>query len=151
MSTAIWDKLKVNWSALNLQLGDLVYSDPNQSVYRADYTDAARNERNVLVRLFLEDKSRSDEKVSRFLEATYFDHPHLLRVGDQRDDDAHGADVEDAGDEVILGCRHSHKRGEVRGPRRGHQLADGLHAPAGVLHVEDGELGPCLGRDPADR
>lgn len=79
MSAAIWDKLKVNWPALNLQLGELVYSDPNQSVYRADYTDVAQNERNVLVRLFLEEKSRSDEKVSRFLEATYFDHPHLLR------------------------------------------------------------------------
>jgi serine/threonine protein kinase len=79
MSAAILDKLKVNWPALNLQLGELVYSDANQSMYHAESVDAAQNERSVLVRLFLEDKRRSDEKLSRFLEATYFDHPHLLR------------------------------------------------------------------------
>jgi serine/threonine protein kinase len=79
MSAAIWDKLKVNCSGLHLYLRELVYSDPNQAVFQADYPDAAQNVRKVLVRLFLEDKSRSGETVNRFLEATYFEHPFLLR------------------------------------------------------------------------
>ena len=45
---------------------------------------------------------------------------------------------------------HAHHRHQVGGARGGHQHADGFHAPAGVLHVVDDELGPGLSGDAAD-
>src|SRR5205823_9648400 len=79
MTEAIWDKLKGNFLALHLHLGERVFSDPKQAVFQAEHADTAQNVRKVLVRVFLEDKSSSRERLNRLLEATYFAHPHLLR------------------------------------------------------------------------
>jgi serine/threonine protein kinase len=78
MSEPIWDQLTSNELLPNVQLQELLHSDPKRAVFRADYLDTTANVREVLVRLFLEDVSYQGERVSRFLEAKYFEHPHLL-------------------------------------------------------------------------
>src|SRR5690348_8111888 len=79
MSEAIWDELKPNFSALRLHLGERVFSTPKQAVFHAEYADTSQNVRKVLVRVFRDDKRSSSERLNRLLEATYFEHPHLLR------------------------------------------------------------------------
>ncbi len=79
MSEPIWDQLKGDKVAPNLQLRELVYSDPKHAVFRAHYSRGGETMREVDVRLFLEDGRYPGERVNRFLEATYLDHPHLLR------------------------------------------------------------------------
>jgi serine/threonine protein kinase len=79
MSDSIWDQLTGNELQPNLHLRELLYSDPKRAVFRADYLDVTAEVREVLVRLFLEDARNSEERVSRFLEAKYFEHPHVLR------------------------------------------------------------------------
>jgi serine/threonine protein kinase len=78
MSEPNWDELKAEGLAPNLQLRELLFSDPERAVFRADYADPSGNVREVLVRLLLEHGKDPGERVNRFLEATYFDHPHLL-------------------------------------------------------------------------
>ena len=51
---------------------------------------------------------------------------------------------------MVVGHRRADDRDEVRRPGRGHQHLDRFERPAGVLHVEHGELGPGRGRQPAD-
>jgi serine/threonine protein kinase len=79
MNEPIWDELKAGTLPLNLQLRELLFSDPKQAVFRAHYQDHTESIRDVLVRLFLDDGRDARERVNRFLEATYFDHPHILR------------------------------------------------------------------------
>jgi eukaryotic-like serine/threonine-protein kinase len=79
MSQRIWEELKDTSLKPSLDLRALLFSDPNRAVFRADYLDATENVREVDVRLFLEDGSHPRERVNRFLEVTYFEHPHILR------------------------------------------------------------------------
>jgi serine/threonine protein kinase len=79
MSERIWDELKDTSLKPSLDLRELLFSDPKEAVFRADYLDAKENVREVDVRLFLEDGRRPGERVNRFLEVTYFEHPHILR------------------------------------------------------------------------
>jgi serine/threonine protein kinase len=79
MSEPIWDQLTGDELRPNVQLRELLHSDPKRAVFRADYLDTTANVREVRVRLFLEDESYQGERGSRFLEAKYFEHPHLLR------------------------------------------------------------------------
>jgi serine/threonine protein kinase len=79
MSPRIWDELKPDrLLPLNVQLGELLVSDRNCAVFRADYLDAAENLSEVLVWLFLENEEYPGERVNRFLEGIYLDHPHIL-------------------------------------------------------------------------
>ncbi len=78
MSERIWDGLKGDKIAPNLQLRDLLFSDAKHAVFRADYTDAADGMREVQVQVFLDDARYAGERVNRFLEAKYFEDPHLL-------------------------------------------------------------------------
>ena len=48
---------------------------------------------------------------------------------------------------MILRGRDTNHRHEIGGSGAGHQPANRLDAPTGVLHVVDQELGPCLRRD----
>ena len=79
MNEAIWGKLTGDKLAPNLQLHELVFSDAIRALFRADYLDTAENSREVLVRMFFDKGCDSRETINRFLEATYLDHPHLLR------------------------------------------------------------------------
>jgi eukaryotic-like serine/threonine-protein kinase len=79
MSEPIWDQLTADELQVNIQLRELLFSDPKRAVFRADYLDAAANVRQVLVRFFVEDAAHQEERLSRFLEAKYFEHPNLLR------------------------------------------------------------------------
>ncbi|MGI8962163.1 MAG: protein kinase [Bryobacteraceae bacterium] len=79
MEEPIWDQVLRDGLRLNVQLRELLFSDPKRAVLRADYLDFTENVSEVLVRLFLEDETQQEERVSRFLEAKYFEHPHLLR------------------------------------------------------------------------
>ena len=79
MSEAIWDELEANFLALRLHLGERVFSAPTQAVFQAEYADTAQNVRKVLVRVFRDDKRSSSERLNRLLEATYFEHSHLVR------------------------------------------------------------------------
>lgn len=75
----IWDELKVDRLAQNLQIRQFLVSDAKHAVFVANYADSAENVREVLVQVFLEDGQDSGERVNRFLEATYFQHPHILQ------------------------------------------------------------------------
>jgi serine/threonine protein kinase len=79
MSQRIWDQLKRDSVELKVELRELLFSDPKHAVFRADYSRATENVREVDVRLFLEDGRYPGERVNRFFEATYFEHPHILR------------------------------------------------------------------------
>ncbi len=80
MTPRIWDELKPDrLLSLNVQLGELIVSDPNRAVFRADYLDPGEKLREVLVWLFLENGECPVERVNRFLEGMYLDHPHILR------------------------------------------------------------------------
>jgi serine/threonine protein kinase len=79
MSEPNWDELKGDGLAQNLQLQELLSSNPKRAIFRADYADPTGHVREVLVQIFLENGRDPGEKVHRFLEATYFDHPHILR------------------------------------------------------------------------
>jgi serine/threonine protein kinase len=79
MSEWVWDELKGSSLKPSLDLRELLFSDPNRAVFRADYLDANENLREVDVRLFLEDGSHPGERVNRFLEVTYFEHSNILR------------------------------------------------------------------------
>ena len=78
------------------------------------------------------------------------DLPSLFFARDEGDDDPHGTDVKDAGNEMILQGRHADHRHDIGPSGARHQHADGLHAPTGVLHVEHGELGARFGCDARD-
>jgi len=78
MSEAIWDRLKGERLAINLDLRELLISDSNHAVFRADYLDSTENVVEVMVQLFVEDGRYPGERVNRFLEATYLDDPHIL-------------------------------------------------------------------------
>jgi serine/threonine protein kinase len=79
MSPRIWDELKPDrLLPLNVQLGELLVSDRNRAVFRADYLDATENLCEVLVWLFLENEEYPGERVNRFLEGMYLEHPHIL-------------------------------------------------------------------------
>jgi serine/threonine protein kinase len=79
MSERIWDELKDTSLKPNLDLRELLFSDPSEAVFRADYLDAKESVREVDLRLFLEEDGRHPgERVNRFLEVTYFEHPHIL-------------------------------------------------------------------------
>jgi serine/threonine protein kinase len=79
MDERIWDELEDTSLKPSLDLRELLFSDPKKAVFRADYLDATENVRDVDVRLFLEDGRHPGERVKRFLEVTYFEHPHILR------------------------------------------------------------------------
>jgi serine/threonine protein kinase len=79
MDEPIWNQLTGDELQLNVQLRQLLYSDSKRAVFRADFLDATANIRGVLVRFFLEEVTHQGERLSRFLEAKYFEHPHLLR------------------------------------------------------------------------
>ncbi|MGI9074714.1 MAG: protein kinase [Bryobacteraceae bacterium] len=79
MHEPIWDQLTGDELQLDVQLRQLLHSNSKRAVFRADYLDATENVCEVLVRFFLEDITHQGERVSRFLEAKYFEHPHLLR------------------------------------------------------------------------
>jgi serine/threonine protein kinase len=79
MSERIWEELKDTSLKPSLDLRELLVSDPNEAVFRADYLDAEENVCEVDVRLFREDGRHPGERVNRFLEVTYFQHPHILR------------------------------------------------------------------------
>ena len=64
----------------------------------------------------------------------------LVRRADHRHHDAHRADVERAGDEVIFAARHAHHRHDRRAPAQRELRLQRLEAEAGVLHVEQDEL-----------
>ncbi|MFL6351060.1 MAG: protein kinase [Bryobacteraceae bacterium] len=78
MSELNWDRLTGD-ELPNVQLRERLYSDAERAVFRADYLDDSADIREVLVRLFLENATDQGERLSRFLEAKYFEHPHLLR------------------------------------------------------------------------
>lgn len=78
MNESIWAQLTGDELRANVQLRGLLQSDSKHAVFRADYLDSTANVRGVLVRLFVEDASSQGERLSRFLEAKYFEHPHLL-------------------------------------------------------------------------
>jgi eukaryotic-like serine/threonine-protein kinase len=79
MSKPIWDQLTTDELQANIQLRELLFSDPKRAVFHADYLDGALNVRQVLVRFFVDDAAHQEERLSRFLEAKYFEHPNLLR------------------------------------------------------------------------
>ena len=79
MSEPLWDQLTGDRLPPNVHLRELLHSDPKRALFRAEYLDVTENVREVLVRLFLDDASSPGERASRFLEAKYFEHPHLLR------------------------------------------------------------------------
>jgi serine/threonine protein kinase len=79
MTEEIWDELKEQRPELNLELRELLFSDPKRAVFRADYPTGTEDAREVDVRFFLEDGGRERERVNRFLEATYFADPNILR------------------------------------------------------------------------
>jgi serine/threonine protein kinase len=79
MSERIWERLKGKEVAPNVQLGELLFSDSRHAVFRAEYTGRAEEARDVLIQLFLEERKDSGERVNRFLEAKFFQNPHLLR------------------------------------------------------------------------
>jgi serine/threonine protein kinase len=79
MSEGIWDQLNEQSLKPGLELRELLFSDSKQAVFRADYGRRTDTVREVDVRLFLEDGSYRGERVNRFLEATYFEHPNILR------------------------------------------------------------------------
>ncbi len=78
MSEAIWDRLKDDGFGLNLQAGELVFSDPRRALLRAEVADSTGKLQEMVVRLF-RDETNQREIVNRFLEATYLEHPHLVR------------------------------------------------------------------------
>jgi len=78
MSEAIWHRLKGERLAINFDLRELLISDSNHAVFRADYLDSTENVVEVMVQLFVEDGRYPGERVNRFLEATYLDDPHIL-------------------------------------------------------------------------
>jgi serine/threonine protein kinase len=79
MSPRIWDELKPDrLLPLNVQLGELLVSERNRAVFRADYLDLTENLCEVLVWLFLENEEYPGERVNRFLEGMYLNHPHIL-------------------------------------------------------------------------
>jgi serine/threonine protein kinase len=78
MSERIWDELKGTSLKPNLDLRELLFSDPKEAVFRADYLDDKESVREVDLRFFLEDGRHPGERVNRFLEVTYFEHPHIL-------------------------------------------------------------------------
>lgn len=75
MSEPIWDQLKRDGLPLKLELRELLFSDAKYAVFRAEYPEAGGNVRELQVRLFLEDGRRPGERVNRFLEAKYLEHP----------------------------------------------------------------------------
>ncbi len=79
MSEPIWEDVRRDSLEANFRLGELLFSDPRNAVFRADYPDLAGNVRDVEVRLVLEDGRYPGEIVNRFLETKYFEHPHILR------------------------------------------------------------------------
>jgi serine/threonine protein kinase len=79
MSEAIWERLRGDKLTSNLHLQELLFSDGEKALFRADYVDSAGNAREVLVRTFLERGRDSKETINRLLEAKYLEHPHLVR------------------------------------------------------------------------
>ena len=79
MNEPVWERLKFDKLAPNLVLRALLFSDPKRAVFRGGLADDSADAHDVLVQLFLEDEKCAEERVNRFLEAKYFDHPHLLR------------------------------------------------------------------------
>ena len=79
VSESIWDQLTGVELQPNLQIRELLHSDRGRAVLRAHYLGSTEHSREVLVRVFVDNSRSSEERVSRFLEAKYFDHPHLLR------------------------------------------------------------------------
>ncbi len=82
MSEQIWQQLKNSQLTPELRLRELVFSDSRHGVFRADYSGAAENGRELIAQVFLESRDYPLERVQRFLEAKYLNHPNLLRYFD---------------------------------------------------------------------
>src|SRR5436305_8247351 len=79
MDEPIWAQLKTPNPDIEVQLGEIVFSNPARAVFRAEPRSAAQNSGAVDAHFFLEVGTDSRERVNRFLEAKYLDHPHVLR------------------------------------------------------------------------
>jgi serine/threonine protein kinase len=79
MSDLIWNQLEGDYPELNLRLRNVLSSDRAHATFLADYLKSRVDEREALVRLFLEDGNYPVQRVDRLLEATFFEHPHILR------------------------------------------------------------------------
>lgn len=132
MSEGIWDQLKHASQKLGIELRELLFSDPKEAVFRADYTRGAEGVREVDVRLFLEDGRHPGERVNRFLEAKYFEHSHLLRYWEagtlQSDERAVTYAVTERADTLTAGSL---------GAEEGIGFAEHLIAGLGYLHERD--------------
>ena len=83
--------------------------------------------------------ARARHDVRRFLGGADHRHHHAQR-----------ADVERAGDEVILAARHAHHRHDVEPATERHLRLERLEREPGVLHVVEHELGAGVAADLRD-
>lgn len=79
MTELIWEQIEGYYPERNLRLRKLLSSDRAHAIFLGGYVNSRENEREVLVRLFLEDGNYPEQRVNRLLEATFFEHPHIVR------------------------------------------------------------------------
>lgn len=105
MDEPIWEQLQGRNPELEVQLGELLLSDSTRAIFQAEYPKGTQNTGEVDVRFFLEGGTDPRERVNRFLEAKYFDHPHILRYLDAgmllRGEDTFTYAVTERADELV--------------------------------------------------
>ncbi len=79
MTELIWEQIEGDYAERNLRLRKLLSSERGHAIFLGDYLHSLENEREVLVRLFLEDGNNPEQRLNRLLEATFFEHPHIVR------------------------------------------------------------------------
>ncbi|MFZ0591129.1 MAG: protein kinase [Bryobacteraceae bacterium] len=79
MTELIWEQIEGDYAERNLRLRKLLSSDRGHAIFLGDYLRSREDEREVLIRLFLEDGDNPEQRLNRLLEATFFEHPHIVR------------------------------------------------------------------------
>jgi serine/threonine protein kinase len=79
MTELIWEQVEGDYPERNLRLDKLLSSDRAHAIFLGGYLSSPDNEREALIRLFLEEENYQGQRVNRLLEATFFEHPHIVR------------------------------------------------------------------------
>jgi serine/threonine protein kinase len=79
MQEPLWEQLKESSPELDLELGELVLASPARAIFRAERRNSTQSAEAIDVCFFREVNTDPQERVNRFLEAVYFDHPGILR------------------------------------------------------------------------
>jgi serine/threonine protein kinase len=79
MTELIWEQIEGEYPERNLRLRKILSSARVHATFVGEYLNSLETDREVLVWLFLEDGKNSEQRLNRFLEATFFEHPHILR------------------------------------------------------------------------